>query len=351
MPRHIFALAAGVALAGAAFAQGTIESDGTVNVAGFPLPPSAYMSEEARKALPRTPADPEAPMYQLLASGRAGEVRKQLPGLMAARVGRLADRYPVKMRTTEIAGVPAVIATPAGQIPPANRKKILLNLPGGGFVMGEAGSTGMVESIPLAAMAKVEVVSLTYRQAPEAMFPAASEDVAKVYRELLKTHRPDDIGIFGCSAGGLLAAQAIAWLDKEKLPLPGAVGIFCASADARWEGDSRVWARPLAGLPPRPPGRQYFTAADLVNPLASSVLAPTILRRFPPTLVISATRAFDLSGAVNTHRELVKAGVDAELHLWDGLGHAFFYDIGLPESREAFAVMTRFFRRHLGLKP
>jgi acetyl esterase/lipase len=200
-------------------------------------------------------------------------------------------------------------------------------------------------------MAKVEVVSRTYRQAPEAMFPAASEDVAKVYRELLKTHRPDDIGIFGCSAGGLLAAQAIAWLDKEKLPLPGAVGIFCASADARWEGDSRVWARPLAGLPPRPPGRQYFTAADLVNPLASPVLAPTILRRFPPTLVISATRAFDLSGAVNTHRELVKAGVDAELHLWDGLGHAFFYDIGLPESREAFAVMTRFFRRHLGLKP
>jgi monoterpene epsilon-lactone hydrolase len=56
-----------------------------------------------------------------------------------------------------------------------------------------------------------------------------------------------------------------------------------------------------------------------------------------------------LSSAVNTHRELVKAGVEADLHVWDGLGHAFFYDASLPESREAFDVMARFFRKHLKL--
>lgn len=354
MRQLLLAFAAAASLTGAAIAQppatGTIEADGTVNVPAFALPPSAYLSDEAKKALPRTPTDPEAGIWQVLASGRTGEIRKQLPKLMAARVKHLTDLYPVTTRTTEIAGVAAVIATPVKPIPRANRRKILLNLPGGGFVMGEAGSTGMIESIPLAVLAQVEVVSITYRQAPESMFPAASEDVAKVYRELLKTYRPDEIGIFGCSAGGLLTAQAIAWLDKEKLPLPAAAGIFCASADARWEGDSRVWARPFAALPPRPPGRQYFAAADLANPLASPVLAPDILKRFPPTLVISATRAFDMSGAVNTHRELVKAGVDAELHLWDGLAHAFFYDIDLPESREAFEVMAQFFRRHLRLQ-
>jgi epsilon-lactone hydrolase len=46
---------------------------------------------------------------------------------------------------------------------------------------------------------------------------------------------------------------------------------------------------------------------------------------------------------------MVKAGVDAELHLWDGLDHAFFYNIDLPESREACDVMSDFFRRHLRL--
>jgi epsilon-lactone hydrolase len=329
---------------------GKIESDGTVVVAPFKLPPSIYMSEDAKKALPRTPSDPEALMLRALAAGQVGELRKRMPELMGARTKKLADMYGVTTRAAEIAGVPAVYATPAKPVPAANRKKILLNLPGGGFVMGVASGTGMVESIPLAALAQTEIVSITYRQAPETMFPAASEDVVKVYRELLKSHKPSDIGIFGCSAGGLLTAEAMAAFQKEKLPLPAAIGIFCASADARWGGDSRSFSRPFQALPPNDAPRRYFAETDLTNPLASPVLDPAILKHFPPTLLITASRAQEMSAAINTHRELVKAGVDADLHVWDGLGHAFFYDSGLPESKEAFAVMANFFRRHLQLK-
>jgi acetyl esterase/lipase len=242
-----------------------------------------------------------------------------------------------------------VRVTPVKPIPAANRKKILLNLPGGGFVMGSSQGTGMVESIPLAAMAQVEIISITYRQAPEATFPAASEDVEKVYRELLKTYKPEDIGIFGCSAGGVLTAEAIAWFQKAGLPPPGAAGIFCAAADARFGGDSRAFGRPFQGLGPRSGPRNYFQEADLTNPLASPVVSPEVLKRFPPTLFVTATRAMEMSAAVNSHKELVKAGVDADLHVWDGLGHAFFYNIDLPESREAFQVMTDFFVQRLKL--
>lgn len=328
--------------------HGSVEPDGTVIVSSFKLPPSIYLSDEAKKALPRTPSDMEAGMFQALAAGKVGELRNRMPELMGPRIEKLTDTYGVTTRTAEIAGVPAVYATPVKSVSKANRKKILLNLPGGGFVMGAAGGTGMVESIPLAGLAQVEIVSITYRQAPESMFPSGSEDVAKVYRELLKTHKPEDIGIFGCSAGGLLTAEAMAWFIKEKLPLPGAIGIFCASADARWGGDSRAFGRSFQALPPRPEGaRNYFSDQDVNNPLASPVLDPAILKQFPPTLMITATRAMEMSAAVNTHRELVKAGVEADLHVWDGLNHAFFYDANLPESREAFDVMTRFFRKHL----
>ena len=86
------------------------------------------------------------------------------------------------------------------------------------------------------------------------------------------------------------------------------------------------------------------------DPLVSPIVSPALLRKFPPALIITATRAMEMSAAVNTHRELVKAGVDARLHVWDGLGHAFFYDPALPESREAFDVQAAFFRRQLGLK-
>jgi acetyl esterase/lipase len=55
-----------------------------------------------------------------------------------------------------------------------------------------------------------------------------------------------------------------------------------------------------------------------------------------------------MSGALYTHEQLVKQGVDAELHVWEGLFHGFFYNADVPESRDAFNVMIAFFDRHLG---
>jgi acetyl esterase/lipase len=329
--------------------SGSIEADGTVVVPSFKLPPSIYLSDEAKKALPRTSSDPEEPMRRAVAAGQAGALRQKMPQIMAPRLDRLKAMYRVETRTGDIAGVPAVYARPVAGVPKANAAKILLNLPGGGFVMGVAGGTGMIESIPLAGLAGVEVVSITYRQGPETTYPAATQDVANVYRELLKTHKPQDIAIFGCSAGGLLTAESMAWFIKEKLPLPAAIGIFCASADARWSGDSRAFGRPFQALSAREDGPAYFKGIDLNDPMVSPVLSPETLRHFPPTLLLTGTRAFEMSAAVNTHRELVKAGRVADLHVWDGLGHAFFYDPALPESREAFDVMTGFFRHYLKL--
>ncbi len=347
-------MAATLAMLSALTAQGAsaqaIKADGTVSVPSFDLPPSIYISDAAKAAMPKTPTDPEAQMKQMLAAGMVPAVRPKIGQYMAPQINKIKALYPVTTRDAMIAGVQAVYVTPAGGVPKMNAKKILLNLPGGGFVMGMAPGTGMVESIPLSNLAGVEIVSITYRQAPEAVYPAATQDVVKVYRELLKTHKPSDIGVFGCSAGGLLTAEAMAAFQKEILPMPAAIGIFCASADARWGGDSRSFARPFQALPPQEAGRRYFEDADLTDPLASPVLSPEILKHFPPTLLITATRAMEMSAAVNTHRELVKAGVAADLHMWDGLGHAFFYDPALPESREAFDVMTGFFRKNLKLK-
>lgn len=329
---------------------GTIEPDGTVNVPAFRLPPSVYLSEEARKALPRAPFDAEEPMMRAVAAGQAGALRARMPQIMAPRLDALKQMYKVTTRDEVIAGIPAVRATPAAGVPAANRGKIMLNLPGGGFIMGAAPGTGMVESIPLAGLAGVEIVSITYRQGPEFTYPAATQDVVAVYRTLLKTHKPQDIALFGCSAGGLLTAETMAALIRDKLPLPGAIGIFCASADARWGGDSQAFSRPFQALAQREDKRSYFEGIDLGDPMVSPIMAPATLAQFPPTLIITGTRAFEMSAAVHTHTALVKAGVDADLHVWDGLGHAFFYDPALPESREAFDVMARFFARHLKLK-
>jgi acetyl esterase/lipase len=43
----------------------------------------------------------------------------------------------------------------------------------------------------------------------------------------------------------------------------------------------------------------------------------------------------------------VQAGVDASLHVFDGLGHCFYYDATAPEGADAYQTMIRFFTKHL----
>ena len=71
------------------------------------------------------------------------------------------------------------------------------------------------------------------------------------------------------------------------------------------------------------------------------------LAKFPPTLVITGTRDFAMSSAVNLHSRLVASGVDARLHVWEGGRHAFFYDVRVPESDEVYAVVAKFFEDRL----
>lgn len=332
-----------------AAARNAVEPDGSVNVPAFQLPPSPYLSEAAKKGLPRSAVDMSGVLDKFVRSGSVPRVRAGMAKATAGRVEALRQRYGVTTEEAVVGGIHGYWVRPAH----ARRRdrRVLLDLPGGAFLLANASSIGLMESIPVAGLSGIDVLTIDYRQAPEATFPAASEDVAAVYRALLKGHAAKDIGIFGCSAGGILTAQSLAWFQKENLPTPGAAGIFCASADARWTGDSWYWQNPIHGLstPPSLDERFYYGAHPLTDPLLSPIQSDAVLKRFPPTLIITATRASELSSAVNTHRLLVRSGVDAELHVWDGLDHAFFLEHpDLPESREAFDVMVAFFQRHLG---
>jgi acetyl esterase/lipase len=202
------------------------------------------------------------------------------------------------------------------------------------------------------------VIAVDYRQAHEHTYPAATEDVVAVYRALLETDPPSRIGIFGGSAGAQLTAQVTAWLLAHDLPTPAAI-VMGGNGAGGATGDSRYFsAIGSAKAPPDPSeaelpltdpdGLGYFRTAPPDDYLVEPILAPpSLLARFPPTMLITATRAFDMSPAVAFHRALTRAGVDASLQVFDGLGHCFYYNAWLPESRDAYDTLIRFFRHHL----
>src|SRR5690606_9225975 len=125
---------------------------------------------------------------------------------------------PVDVTEVRIVGVRAAVITPRDGVAPENQHRVLLNLHGGGFVFHRGLSFGQLESIPVAALGRLKVITLDYRQAPFHRFPAATEDVLRVYGELLKHHSAESIGIYGCSAGGTLTAQVVSSLRARSLP-------------------------------------------------------------------------------------------------------------------------------------
>lgn len=342
-----------IGLAQSALAQGQaapapakviVDSDGTVHVPAETVPVSSFLSPEAK-----------AYMAQHLIQMQDPEIVKQdqgVPRFMKPFLERDNVLFAVDRTDEKIGGVHVYVYVPKSGIALMNENRVLINLHGGGF-SGCWPGCAELESIPISALMQVKVITVDYREGPDYKFPAASEDVASVYTELLKTYKSRNIGIYGCSAGGGLTAMSMAWFQTHGLPAPGAIGIYCASAggfggDASYTASALGEARLPSTIPPGPMTFGYFSGANPDDPLIAPINSPEMLAKFPPTLLITGTRDFAMSGALYTHEQLVKQGVDAELHVWEGLFHGFFYNADVPESRDAFNVMIAFFDRHLG---
>lgn len=324
--------------------------DGTVYVPAFELPPSELSSPEAQAAQAMRA---RMPVGTPPADLDIAVVRSGLEAMLAPQVARMREVYPVDVAEQAIGGVTTHVITPQGKS--HDEQRVLINLHGGAFSMC-ADACAMLESIPVAALGGYKVITVDYRMAPEAIHPAAVEDLEIVYRELLKRYEARRIGIFGCSAGGSLTAQAAAWLPAHGLPQPGAIGIFGAGAVRFSTGDSAHVTAYIDGsfpAPPKPGERGpdithgYFAESDMADPVISPALHPDVLAQFPPTLIITGTRAMDMSPAVYTNSQLLKAGVRSTLIVGEAMGHCYIYQPQLPEARDAHQAIVNFFRENL----
>ena len=360
-----------------------IDPDGTAHITRVvPLP--ATLSEEARARWSKPVSDAAKP--QTLAERRSGTDTWQTgAGKKSAAV------YPVKItEDTKIGGVPVRIVDPldgenlgpvtgpgsspdgfrydalhystlqepieGSQVrraaPPIHTDRILICLHGGGF---NSDSGSYTESIPIANLARTRVISVLYRLAPEHPYPAALEDAVAVYKELLKSYQPAHIAIYGTSAGAILTGEVAVRLKQLGLPEPGALGIFSGFGDMTAQGES-IALFSLEGFsghldPPKPnPDHhsidpEYSASATPRDP----VLSPNYsdLRGLPPTLFLTSSRDILLSGTSTMERAWLRDSVPSQMVVFDGLPHAFWNDVSLPESREAYALMANFFNTQL----
>lgn len=222
---------------------------------------------------------------------------------------------------------------------------VVLWLHGGGFVLGSIDTEQ--SHGPLALASRCAVVSVDYRSAPAARFPAAVEDayatlcwVAENAKDL--GGHADRVVLGGESAGGNLAAVS-ALLARDRGGPSVALQVLLYPMTARtFDGPSR---HDPAVSPLWPPAaiewtwRQYLGDDDGSSQLASPLYADT-LAGLPPALVLTAE--YDLlrdEGEAYADR-LSAAGVPVERRRYEGMPHGFVEWTGvLPGADECIRDM------------
>jgi acetyl esterase/lipase len=238
--------------------------------------------------------------------------------------------------------VERLVADPAGPT--------VLYLHGGGYVIGSLKSHRHLAGL-LAKEARGTVITLDYRLAPEAPFPAALDDARAAWGALAATTAPGRCAIAGDSAGGGLAfATAIAARDAG-MPLPGAIvgispwvnlGTENPSYDRLGAVDPLLSREVVAYFAPR-----YVPDGDLRDPRVSPLFAD--LRGLPPTLIQIGDREVFFGDAADMHEHLIAAGVDATLAVWKEMFHVWhLYWPMLSDGRDAIAEIGAYVAARCG---
>lgn len=175
---------------------------------------------------------------------------------------------------------------------------------------------------------------------------------------MIETYGADSVGVYGCSNGANLAAALMPWLLQEKLPLPGAISMSGEGGDPAVVGDSSYLLNAFAGSGVHEPFKSpedfiassyYFNGLEANGPIVRPFLHPDVLAQFPPSILLGGTRDMAVHRIIDGHRDLLRSGAEAELHLWDGLPHCFQAGMPeVPETREFYEQQLAFFKRHLG---
>jgi len=254
-----------------------------------------------------------------------------------------------RVEESEIAGVTVQVVEPKGYHRTRDDQAVLY-FHGGAHVTGSP-----FEDLPItAALAYrlgLKVYSPQYRLAPEAPFPAGRDDGFAVYRSLADTLAADNLVVIGESAGGNLALAVVLCARDGGLPLPAATALLSPWCDITSTGDS---SRTLAGLDPtldyslhlRDSAAAYAGDRDHKDALISPLYAD-YRRGFPPTLITTGTRDLLLSDCARLSTTLRLAGVEAILHVWEGMWHVFEWYPDLPEAQQSLDEIADFLRRHL----
>jgi acetyl esterase len=294
----------------------------------MPIDPQIHMLLELGAALP--------PLHTLtVAEARTQYAARDFPGLRTPEIARVVNR---DMQGS--AGSLALrIYTPLGQRP----FPLVVFFHGSGFVVCSLDTHDRM-CRNLCAGSGCVVVSVDYRLAPEAKFPAATDDCLAATRWAVANAAalgadPGRVLVAGDSAGGNLAAVTALRIRDEGGPkLLGQLLIYPVTD--HYDPGTPSMMENAEGYGLTRAGMIWFWdhylahRGDAAHPHASPLRAAD-LTGLPPALVITAEYDPLRDEGEYYARRLLQAGVETEMKRWDGVNHGFFFWPGVVDKASA----------------
>ncbi|MET0338147.1 MAG: alpha/beta hydrolase [Caulobacter sp.] len=223
---------------------------------------------------------------------------------------------------------------------------VLVYFHGGGWIFGSIEAVDRSVSL-IANEAKVIVVSVAYRLAPEHPYPAASDDGEDAYA-WAKAHAAEfggdaaNIAVGGDSAGGHVAVNISQRLAAQRQPAPTMQLLYYPAVDL--SGDYRSYELFGEGYGLDKAFADFvrptvFGSRDLADGQVSPLKAKS-LKGLPATIL--TTGGFDILRDSNRRfaRRLEADGVAVTFLSYPSLNHSFLQQSGVIEEADRAAVET-----------
>ena len=194
-----------------------------------------------------------------------------------------------------------------------------------------------------------EIFMADYRIAPEYLYPAALEDAAQIYQEILNRGvDAKNIIVFGDSAGGNLALELALYLKENNLPQPAMLILnspwttFETDLPSRTENAERD--KVLGEINPymnrSVANPQYGGEISWKDPRLSPIYAD--LKGLPPTLIQIGGYELFVDDGIELLKKATADELNVTLSVYQGMPHDFLLFPELDESVKAFAEIKNF---------
>lgn len=230
----------------------------------------------------------------------------------------------------------------------ADSDKVIYYLHGGGFTFGSPWSHKALAS-RMSSETGAPVFLPDYRLAPEHPHPAATEDTLAGWHWLLHMgFRAQDIVVAGDSAGGNLALQLVATLEREQAPMPAGVVLLSPWVDldfADMTERDRTRKDPFLAVGLAELCRSQYAPGVGTDDPAISPINHVPSPDWPPFLVQCGGGEIFRGGIEKLAERFAEHGVRHEFQLWPDQFHVFqvFHPL-VPEAKLAVRDVGSFIR-------